>query len=90
MKIWLSFGGGPRNDRDRRNRNRNRNRRYDPSVNVSLGPVGSAIVSVFIILMGVFTLFIGMNSIIMILIGVFLIVIGVVVFRSNVKGKNNE
>ena len=81
MRIFI--GGGPRNNRNRSNRGREND--YRIGVSIPLGPVGSAIVSVFIIIIGVILTLSSLGSIFGVAIGIFLIAIGFFCFRSNTK-----
>ena len=69
--MRISFGGG-----------RGRGP-FSPRISFELGPVASCVVSVFIILVGIFALLISFGNIIVIIIGIIFIALGVFEFRAN-------
>lgn len=82
--MRISFGGGPR-------RGRNGGRApYSPGISFELGPVGSCIVSIFMILMGVFVVLISFGNPIMLIIGGVFIIFGAVQFRVNKRKIENN
>ena len=86
--MRISFGGGPR-------RSRNGGRLpYQPGISFELGPVGSCIVSVLLILFGAFMVLISFGNLIFIIAGALIIALGVWQFKVNKakisNSKNDE
>lgn len=81
--MRISFGGGPR-------RSRNGRRYHGPSISFELGPVGSCIASVFIILTGIFVCLISLGNILGMIIGIIFIAVGVLCFVQNKRKISNN
>ena len=77
--MRITFGGGPRRGR------RSRYGRSGIYVSIPLGPIGSMIVSVILMLSGIFTVIISMGSILPLIVGVIFILFGFFSFKSNYK-----
>ena len=87
MRVSFSFGGGG----PHRNRGPRRYRRSGVSVSVPLGPIGSIIVSIIFILVGLFNVFIGvLGSVISLLIGGIFIAVGIFTIVNSVKKINGK
>lgn len=84
MRVTFSFGGGP--SRNRRNKS-NYYRRGAPRtyVSIPLGPVGSMIVSVIIILAGIMTSIMSLGSIVPLIVGIVFIIYGMFIFGNSRK-----
>ena len=94
MRIKISFGGGPRHNRNRHygpHRNRHSHGRNVALGYITLGPIGSAIVSFIAMLFLAFITFIFAISgvvIVAVVTGIMLIIFGFV-FVSNIKAIRN-
>ena len=91
MRINLSFGGGPHRHNNR-NRHYNSHRRsYGPRVSVTLGPIGSAIVSFIMMAILAFVTFMfatGGAFIGAVISGIMLLIF-IFVFINNIKAIRN-
>ena len=77
--MRVSFGGG-----------NGRRGHGGPRISFELGPIGSIVVSVFLIIVGAFLVLISFGNIIPLITGIIIIVLGVVSLRHNKKKLMNE
>ena len=86
MRFHFNLGGGDPDRRLYRHRRVRASEYYRPSIFVSFGPLGSAIISGFFTAIGGFLVLIGLlGNLMLLFIGAFLVLVGVFGVRNNIR-----